>query len=118
MDDIGMIQTGARARFSIKALKNFLVISQLSLHQLDRDFPLQSGVEGSINNPHTTFCNGTQEVELPHHHGHHDGALTLGTRCRGKRLKITRDKHLGSTPTALHHFQGLAFFVLFSGHSF
>ena len=51
-DDVRVVELGDRARLAAEALELIGVGGDLAVHQLDRDGPLEHGVEGAIDGGH------------------------------------------------------------------
>ena len=51
VDDVGVIERGAGARFTVETLQSHRVVLQLFPHQLDRHQAFQNGVKRPINLP-------------------------------------------------------------------
>ena len=117
VNDVRMIQASTGASFAVKTLHNLLVICQFRLHELDGNFPLQSGIKGPIDHTHATFCNGSEQLELTKHHGHHDGMLTFRTWSGAHGLQVPGYENLGSTTTAGDHLERLFCFERIFGHN-
>jgi hypothetical protein len=53
--DIGVVDGGRRATFAQKPGPNFVVLRQARLDLLERDFPLEKAIAGTVHDTHAAF---------------------------------------------------------------
>ena len=116
VNDVCVVQGGARAGFAIKCRERPGVVRQFGLHHFHGHFALQRGIEGAIHRAHAAGCNEGSQFELPQLHRRHDLIAALRARGHGERFQVRGNKHLGSAPGTGDHAQLLPFVCGFGCH--
>jgi hypothetical protein len=107
VDDVGVIERSAGARFTVETLQRDGVILQLFPHQLDRHHAFENGVKRAINLPVPAGSDFAAQLKLAQLHGHHDRVAATLAGLGGQRREVPRDEDLGIAPAAGDHFQRL-----------
>ena len=103
VDDVRMVEPGTGAGFTIKTFQGLLIVEQLLPHQLHRHHALQGRIPGTIDRAHAARTDDAPQLELPDHHGHHDGMPALAARHRAQRRQVARNEDLRLAPPACDH---------------
>jgi hypothetical protein len=112
VDNVRVIEGRAGARLTIKIFERLRVFRQFSLHQFDRYFAQQSGIERPINRAHASGSYRRAKLELAQLHRHHDRVTAFAARNGGQGQQVGRNEILNATPETGDHAEGLAnFFV-------